>query len=57
MKKFSSLILPIVGGLLLVALGALLFLNNLDVIDLDWSMLIGPIIAIGRFGLPVCVYF
>jgi hypothetical protein len=47
MKKFSSLVLPIVGGLLLVALGALLFLNNLDVIDLDWSLLIGPIIALG----------
>jgi len=47
MKKFSSLILPIVGGLLLVALGVLLFLNNLDVIDLDWSLLIGPIIALG----------
>ena len=38
MKKFSSLVFPIVGGLLLVALGVLLFLNNLDVIDLDWSI-------------------
>lgn len=47
MKKFSSLVLPIVGGLLLVALGTLLFLNNLDVIDLNWSMLTGPIIALG----------
>jgi hypothetical protein len=47
MKKFSSLFFPVVGGLLLVALGVLLFLNNLDVIDLDWSLLIGPVFALG----------
>ena len=55
MKKFLSLILPIVGGLLLVALGVLLFLNNLDVINLDWSLLVGPVFALG--GLVFLLVF
>jgi len=47
MKKLSSVIIPVVGGSLLVILGVLLLLNNFKVIEMDWSLLVGPIIALG----------
>jgi hypothetical protein len=57
MKKFSSLFFPIVGGLLLVALGVLLFLNNLNVINLDWSLLVGPVFALGGLVFLFVFFF
>lgn len=42
-----KILLPIVGGILLIAAGVIFLLNNLEVIDLDWQMLMGPLFAVG----------
>jgi len=55
MKKFRSVALPIIGGILLVALGTLLLLNNFKIIEFNFAMLIGPIIAVG--GLVFLLVF
>lgn len=48
MKKIKSrIVLPIVGGILLIAAGVVFLLNNLGLISLDWEMLIGPMFALG----------
>ncbi|MCJ7695247.1 MAG: hypothetical protein MUO40_07440 [Anaerolineaceae bacterium] len=55
MKKFTSIALPVIGGILLVALGSLMLLNNFNVIQLNFAMLIGPVIAVG--GLVFLLVF
>ncbi len=48
MKKLNTrMILPIVGGVLLIAAGVVFLLNNLGLIALDWEILIGPMFALG----------
>lgn len=56
MKKFrSSILLPIVGGILLISAGVIFLLNNLGMITLDWEILIGPLFVIG--GLAFLIVF
>ena len=56
MKKFRlSILLPIIGGILLIAAGVIFLLNNLGLIALDWEMLIGPLFAVG--GLVFLIVF
>lgn len=43
----TRILMPIVGGILLVAAGVIFLLNNLNIITLDWEMLIGPMFAVG----------
>jgi len=47
MKKYTSIFLPVLGGILLITLGTLLLLSNFDIITMDWSLIIGPLFAIG----------
>ncbi len=48
MKKLSTKrLLPIVGGILLIALGVMFLLNNLGIIMLEWEFLKGPLFAFG----------
>jgi len=47
MKKYTSIFLPVLGGILLITLGTLLLLSNFNIITMDWSLIIGPIFAIG----------
>lgn len=54
MKK-SKFLFSIVGGLLLVAAGIVFLLDNLDLINLDWEMLVGPMFGIG--GLVFLLVF
>ena len=56
MKKFRSrILLPIVGGILLISAGVIFLLNNLGMITLDWEILIGPLFVIG--GLAFVIVF
>lgn len=56
MKKIRlSILLPIIGGILLIAAGVIFLLNNLGLIALDWEMLIGPLFAVG--GLVFLIVF
>jgi len=56
MKKFrSSMLLPIIGGILLIAAGVVFLLNNLGMVALDWEMLIGPLFGVG--GLVFLIIF
>ncbi len=54
-KNKSRLLLPIIGGILLIAAGVIFLLNNLGMIALDWEMYLGPIFALG--GLAFLVVF
>ena len=54
-KSKTRLLLPVVGGLLLIAAGVLLLLGNLEIITLNWEMLIGPMFGIG--GLVFLLVF
>jgi len=47
MKKYTSLFLPVLWGILLITLGTLLLLSNFNIITMDWSLAIGPAFAIG----------
>lgn len=56
MKRTNSqLLFSVVGGLLLIIAGVIFLLDNLDVITLDWEMLIGPLFGIG--GLVFLLVF
>jgi len=56
MKKSNrKLLLPIIGGILLIAAGVIFLLDNLGMIVLDWEMIIGPIFALG--GLVFLLVF
>ncbi len=44
-KKFSGILLPVIAGVLLVGLGALLLLDNTKVIQLAWPLIIGLALA------------
>lgn len=56
MKKFRArILLPVVGGVLLIAAGVIFLLNNLGLIFLDWELLIGPLFALG--GLVFLIVF
>ena len=56
MKKSTTRVLvPIVGGILLIAAGVIFLLSNLGIITLDWEMLVGPLFAIG--GLVFVLLF
>ena len=46
-KSKNKLLLPIIGGILLIAAGVIFLLNNLGLIEVDWEMIIGPIFALG----------
>ncbi len=46
-KSKTGILMPIVGGILLVAAGVIFLLNNLNIITLDWELLIGPMFAVG----------
>lgn len=48
MKKSKvGVLLPIIGGILLIAAGVILLLDNMNIIALDWNVLVGPMFAIG----------
>jgi len=48
MKKINTkFLLPVIGGILLIAAGVVFLLNNLGLFQLDWGLLIGPLFAIG----------
>ena len=56
-KSKAGLLVPILGGALLIALGVILLLNNLNVFDLQWEMLIGPLFGlVGIIFLLVFVF-
>jgi len=56
MKKSNTiLLLPIVGGILLIAAGVIFLLNNLGVFQIRWEKLIGPLFALG--GLVFLLVF
>lgn len=56
MKKINTkLMLPIVGGILLIATGVIFLLNNLGVFQIRWEILIGPLFALG--GLVFLLVF
>jgi len=56
MKKSNTiLLLPIVGGILLIAAGVIFLLNNLGVFQIRWEKLIGPLFALG--GLAFLLVF
>jgi hypothetical protein len=54
-KSNKKLLLPIIGGILLIAAGVIFLLNNLGMITVNWEMVIGPIFALG--GLVFLVVF
>lgn len=43
----TKILLPIIGGILLIAAGVVFLLNNLGVITLNWGVVIGPLFALG----------
>ena len=48
MKKLNpKVVFPVVGGSLLIAVGLLFLLNNLEIVKFDWGILIGPLVALG----------
>jgi hypothetical protein len=56
MKKSNArLLFSVVGGLLLIAAGVVFLLDNLELITLDWEMLIGPLFGVG--GLVFLLVF
>ena len=56
MKKSNTrILLPIVGGILLIAAGVIFLLNNLGMIEVNWEMYIGPLFALG--GLVFLLVF
>lgn len=56
MKKSNRRFLfSLVGGIILVAAGVTILLSNLEVITLDWQMVIGPMFALG--GLVFLLVF
>jgi len=46
-EKKTKILMPIVGGILLIATGVIFLLDNLEIIVLDWELLIGPMFGIG----------
>jgi len=54
-KSKTGILLPIIGGILLITAGVIFLLNNLGVITLNWAVLIGPLFAIG--GLVFILVF
>jgi hypothetical protein len=46
-KSKAGLLVPLIGGILLVAAGVILLLDNMNIIALDWNALVGPLFAIG----------
>ena len=54
-KSKSSILLPIIGGITLIAVGVIFLLENLGLIALDWEMLVGPIFGVG--GLAFLLVF
>ena len=51
----TKLLLPIIGGILLIAAGVIFLLNNLGMIEVNWEMYIGPLFALG--GLVFLLVF
>ncbi|MEE4195893.1 MAG: hypothetical protein V2J07_11895 [Anaerolineae bacterium] len=54
-KSNTKMLLPIVGGVLLIAAGVVFLLNNLGVFQIRWEILIGPLFALG--GLVFLLVF
>lgn len=46
-KSKTKILLPLVGGILLITAGVIFLLDNLGMIKLDWELLIGPMFGIG----------
>lgn len=46
-RSRTKILVPVVGGILLIAAGVIFLLNNFEIIDLNWEMLMGPLFAIG----------
>lgn len=56
MKETSRRFLfSIVGGVLLVAAGVVFLLSNLEIITINWEMVVGPLLAVG--GLVFLIVF
>lgn len=45
-----KLLLPIIGGILLIGAGVVFLLNNLGLIEVEWEMVIGPLFALGGWS-------
>ena len=54
-QKKIRMLVPVVGGILLILAGIVFLLDNLGLIVLDWEMLIGPLFALG--GLVFLIVF
>lgn len=54
-RSRTKILVPVVGGILLIAAGVIFLLNNFEIIDLNWEMLMGPLFAIG--GLVFILVF
>ena len=54
-KSKTRILLPIVGGFLLIAVGVIFLLSNLGVITINWEAIIGPLFAVG--GLVFILVF
>lgn len=46
-KSKPSILVPVIGGILLIAVGVIFLLTNLSVIELRWELLVGPLFGIG----------
>lgn len=46
-KSKPSILVPVIGGILLIAVGVIFLLTNLTVIELPWELLVGPLFGIG----------
>jgi hypothetical protein len=57
MKKYVSIFLPILGGLLLIGLGVLLLLDNFGLINMAWELVVGPVLGIcGLLFIAVFIF-
>lgn len=46
-KSNASILVPVIGGILLIAAGVIFLLTNLEVIQLPWESLVGPLFGLG----------
>ena len=46
-KSKASVLVPVIGGILLIAAGVIFLLTNLKIIQLPWEFLIGPLFGLG----------
>ncbi len=46
-KSQAGILVPVIGGILLIAAGVIFLLTNLGVIQLPWEFLVGPLFGLG----------